>query len=153
MWHGVSDSVHREFVTGMISGESGAAHRNCNSNGAPVHKLVHDNRVTRVGAFLRRTSLDELPQLFNVLRGDMSMVGPRPPLPYEVEEYEQWQFGRLRMVPGITGLWQVSGRSRLTYREMCELDIAYVDNWSLWLDAKLMLKTVPVVLFNTGKAN
>jgi exopolysaccharide biosynthesis polyprenyl glycosylphosphotransferase len=153
MWHGVSDSVHREFVTGMISGESEAARRNCNSNGAPVHKLVHDNRVTRVGAFLRRTSLDELPQLFNVLRGDMSMVGPRPPLPYEVEEYEQWQFGRLRMVPGITGLWQVSGRSRLTYREMCELDIAYVDNWSLWLDAKLMLKTVPVVLFNTGKAN
>jgi lipopolysaccharide/colanic/teichoic acid biosynthesis glycosyltransferase len=136
----------------MISDDGGARAHDSGSAGEPVFKLVQDARVTRVGRFLRRTSLDELPQLFNVLRGEMSLVGPRPPLPYEVEAYEQWQFGRLGVLPGITGLWQVSGRNRLTYRQMCELDVTYVERWSLWLDLKILLKTVPVVLFNSGRA-
>ncbi|MBE0592379.1 MAG: exopolysaccharide biosynthesis polyprenyl glycosylphosphotransferase [Gemmatimonadales bacterium] len=152
MGHGVSEDAHRAYVAGMISDDGGARAHDSGSAGEPVFKLVQDARVTRVGRLLRRTSLDELPQLFNVLRGEMSLVGPRPPLPYEVEAYEQWQFGRLGVLPGITGLWQVSGRNRLTYRQMCELDVTYVERWSLWLDLKILLKTVPVVLFNSGKA-
>ena len=105
-----------------------------------------------MGRWLRRRSLDELPQLINVLRGEMSLVGPRPPLPYEFEQYEHWQFHRLQVRPGMTGLWQVSGRSRLTYRQMCELDLQYVREWSLWLDLSILLKTVPVVLSNSGSA-
>ena len=123
-----------------------------NSQGDQVFKLVGDVRVTRVGRILRRMSLDELPQLFNVLRGEMSLVGPRPPLDYEFEAYDHWQFDRLQVRPGITGLWQVSGRNLLSYRRMCELDVQYVRNWSLWLDVRIMLKTIPVVLFNSGRA-
>ena len=118
----------------------------------PVWAQENDPRVTPLGKFLRKANLDELPQLWNVLRGDMSLVGPRPPLPYELEAYDHWQFDRLRVKPGLTGLWQVSGRSGLTYRRMCELDVQYVREWSLWLDLKIMLKTVPVVLFNSGRA-
>jgi lipopolysaccharide/colanic/teichoic acid biosynthesis glycosyltransferase len=117
-----------------------------------VYKLVNDDRVTRVGRWLRRTSLDELPQLFNVLRGEMSLVGPRPPVPYEFEGYDHWQFDRLQVKPGMTGLWQVSGRSRVSFRQMCELDVEYVRRWSLWLDLQILLKTLPVVLFNSGRA-
>jgi lipopolysaccharide/colanic/teichoic acid biosynthesis glycosyltransferase len=123
-----------------------------NKAGQQVYKLVNDTRVTRIGHFLRRASIDELPQLFNVLSGEMSLVGPRPPLPYEFEAYDHWQYDRLRVRPGITGLWQVSGRNLLTYRQMCELDVQYVRNWSLFLDFKILLKTIPVVLFNSGKA-
>jgi lipopolysaccharide/colanic/teichoic acid biosynthesis glycosyltransferase len=94
-------------------------------------------------------SLDELPQLINVLRGEMSLVGPRPPLPYELEDYEPWQFERLSVMPGLTGLWQVSGRALLTYREMCEIDIEYARRWSLWLDLQILMKTAPVVLFHS----
>jgi lipopolysaccharide/colanic/teichoic acid biosynthesis glycosyltransferase len=108
--------------------------------------------VTRVGRFLRRSSLDELPQFLNVLMGEMSLVGPRPPIPYEFEMYDHWQFDRLQVRPGITGLWQVSGRSLLSYRQMCELDVDYVRRWSILLDLRILLKTVPVVLFNAGKA-
>ena len=118
----------------------------------PVYKLVNDQRVTRFGRLLRRSSIDELPQLFNVLRGDMSLVGPRPPLGYEFERYDHWQFDRLRVRPGITGLWQVSGRNQLTYRQMCELDLDYVRRWSLWLDVKILFRTLPVVVFNSGRA-
>lgn len=151
MYDGVSDAAHRELVTKMLQGEDGpAAH--VGPEGEQVFKLVNDQRVTRVGRFLRRASLDELPQLFNVLRGEMSLVGPRPPLPYEFDQYEHWQFHRLQVRPGITGLWQVSGRNRLTYRQMCELDLAYIRAWSLWLDMRILFKTVPVVLSNSGRA-
>jgi exopolysaccharide biosynthesis polyprenyl glycosylphosphotransferase len=151
MQTGASDAAHRELVTRMMVGEeTETAHTS--RDGTPVYKLVNDSRVTRIGAFLRRTSIDELPQLFNVLRGDMSLVGPRPPLGYEFEAYDHWQYDRLQVRPGITGLWQVSGRNRLTYRQMCELDVQYVRDWSLFLDFKILLKTIPVVLFNSGKA-
>jgi len=135
----------------MIAGDDQTT-SHTGEDGRKVYKLVKDDRVTRVGAFLRRTSLDELPQLFNVLRGDMSLVGPRPPLDYEIAAYDHWQYDRLQVLPGITGLWQVSGRNLLTYRQMCELDVEYVRNWSLFLDVLILLKTVPVVLFNRGRA-
>jgi len=116
----------------------------------PVFKMIKDPRVTRVGRFLRKTSLDELPQLFNVLRGQMSFVGPRPPLPEEVEKYEGWQRRRMSMKPGITGLWQVSGRNQTNFDQWMKLDLEYIDNWSLWLDVKILLKTIPVVLSGKG---
>jgi exopolysaccharide biosynthesis polyprenyl glycosylphosphotransferase len=151
MQSGASDAAHRELVTRMLGGEeSGTGHTGV--DGKPVYKLVNDSRVTRIGGFLRRTSIDEIPQLFNVLKGDMSLVGPRPPVPYEFEAYDHWQYDRLQVRPGITGLWQVSGRNLLTYRQMCELDVEYVRDWSLYLDFKILFKTIPVVLFNSGKA-
>jgi len=150
MRDGVSDQVHRTLVTRMMRGEDATGE--VAKDGRPVFKLTKDDRVTRAGRWLRRMSLDELPQLFNVLRGDMSLVGPRPPLPYEFEAYDHWQFDRLQVKPGITGLWQVSGRNLLTYRQMCELDVTYVRCWSLWLDIRILLRTVPVVLFNSGRA-
>jgi lipopolysaccharide/colanic/teichoic acid biosynthesis glycosyltransferase len=151
MRNGASDTAHRELVTRMQAGdEASTAHRT--SAGPPVYKLVNDERVTPIGRFLRKTSIDELPQLFNVVRGEMSLVGPRPPLLYEFEAYDHWQFDRLEVRPGITGLWQVSGRNRLSYRRMCELDVQYVRDWSLFLDFRIILKTIPVVLFNSGKA-
>ncbi|MFQ5813781.1 MAG: undecaprenyl-phosphate glucose phosphotransferase [Anaerolineae bacterium] len=116
----------------------------------PTFKIRHDPRCTRVGRFLRRTSLDELPQLYNVLRGDMSLVGPRPAIPSEVEQYQEWHRRRLEISPGITGLWQVSGRSQLTFDEMCLLDIYYLENWSPLLDLKIALKTIPTVLAGRG---
>ena len=151
MRDGASDATHRALVSRMIAGDdAGTAHTS--GDGAKIYKLVEDGRVTRVGRWLRRRSLDELPQLFNVVLGDMSLVGPRPPLDYEVEEYDQWQYGRLQVWPGITGLWQVSGRNLLTYRQMCELDMRYVREWSLALDLKILFKTIPVVLLNSGRA-
>jgi len=117
----------------------------------PAFKARRDPRTTPVGRFLRRLSLDELPQLANVLKGDMSLVGPRPPLPEEVERYERWQRRRLSMKPGLTGLWQVSGRAGLDdFASWIALDLAYIDQWSLWLDAKILLKTVPAVLSTRG---
>ncbi len=113
-------------------------------------KIRDDPRCTRVGKFLRRTSLDELPQLYNVLLGEMSLVGPRPALPSEVEQYQEWHRRRLEISPGITGLWQVSGRSQLTFDEMCLLDIYYLENWSPLLDLKIALKTIPAVLAGRG---
>lgn len=116
----------------------------------PIFKIKEDPRVTRVGKVLRRISFDEMPQLINVFRGDMSLVGPRPPLPSEVEEYEDWHHDRLKIPSGLTGLWQVMGRSDLTFDEMVMLDLYYAENWSLWLDFKIMLRTVPTVLFGSG---
>jgi exopolysaccharide biosynthesis polyprenyl glycosylphosphotransferase len=151
MYHGVPDTAHRELVTKMLQGDEVSAAQ-VGSDGKVAFKLTNDARVTRVGRWLRRHSLDELPQLINVLRGEMSLVGPRPPLPYEFDQYEQWQFHRLQARPGMTGLWQVSGRNRLSYRQMCELDLEYVRRWSLWLDLRILLKTIPVVLFNSSNA-
>ncbi len=116
----------------------------------PLFKLRDDPRVTRVGRWLRRWSLDELPQLWNVIRGDMSLVGPRPPLPEEVAAYEEWQFARLEAPPGITGLWQVSGRSELSFEEYVRRDLFYIENWSLAYDLFIVLKTIPMVLLRRG---
>jgi exopolysaccharide biosynthesis polyprenyl glycosylphosphotransferase len=122
-----------------------------NEMDGPVFKIDKDPRATTVGRFLRRTSLDELPQLFNVLRGDMSIVGPRPPLPEEVEKYERWQRRRLSMKPGLTCLWQVNGRNKIKdFKKWMELDLHYIDNWSLKLDFKIFLKTIFVVLAGRG---
>jgi exopolysaccharide biosynthesis polyprenyl glycosylphosphotransferase len=121
-----------------------------NEADGPIFKMRDDPRRTRVGRWLRRTSLDELPQLYNVLRGEMSLVGPRPPLPAEVAQYEAWQMRRLEVAPGLSGLWQVSGRSNLSFDEMCLLDIYYIENWSPLLDIKILLRTVPKVFLGDG---
>ncbi len=113
--------------------------------------MTKDPRITTVGRFLRATSLDELPQFWNVLRGDMSVVGPRPALPYEAERYTEWHKRRLAVLPGITGAWQVSGRSDLSFEEMVELDVDYIARWSVESDIKIVLKTVPAVLKFGGK--
>jgi exopolysaccharide biosynthesis polyprenyl glycosylphosphotransferase len=122
-----------------------------NEQEGPVFKITMDPRVTRVGRFLRKTSLDELPQFINVIRGEMSVVGPRPPIPSEVEKYKRWQIRRLSMKPGITCIWQVSGRNDIPFEEWMRLDMQYIDNWSLAQDALLILKTVKVMLIGTGK--
>jgi lipopolysaccharide/colanic/teichoic acid biosynthesis glycosyltransferase len=139
---GTDDAEHREFQRKYIMGE---ADSNLGDEERPAYKLLADARVTRWGRVLRKTSLDELPQLFNVLRGDMSIVGPRPPIPYEVESYELWHRKRLDMKPGVTGLWQVSGRNRLSFDEMVRMDLYYIENWSLLLDLKIILRTLPVM--------
>jgi lipopolysaccharide/colanic/teichoic acid biosynthesis glycosyltransferase len=113
-------------------------------------KIVNESRVTRVGRFLRKSSLDELPQLFNVLKGDMSLVGPRPCLPYEWEHYEEWHKRRLSVMPGCTGMWQVTGRSVVGFQDMVVLDLYYIQNASILLDFGLLLKTLPVMLFGSG---
>ncbi|MDQ7030920.1 MAG: sugar transferase [Ardenticatenia bacterium] len=121
-----------------------------NEADGPLFKMRHDPRVTRVGRWLRRFSLDELPQLWNVLKGDMSLIGPRPALPQEVEQYEAWHRKRLEVPPGLTGLWQTSGRSDMPFEEMCLLDIYYAERWSPWLDAIIFFKTIPAILFGRG---
>ncbi len=124
--------------------------RELNEADGPLFKIRDDPRVTRVGRFLRRTSLDELPQLINVVKGEMSLVGPRPPIPAEVEQYQAWHEKRLSVPPGMTGLWQVSGRSELTFDEMVLLDLYYIEHWSPWLDLLIMLRTIPKVLAFDG---
>jgi exopolysaccharide biosynthesis polyprenyl glycosylphosphotransferase len=124
--------------------------RDLNEVDGPIFKMKDDPRVTRVGRILRRASLDELPQLWNVLLGDMSLVGPRPPLPSEVAQYLEWHKKRLEVRPGVTGLWQVSGRSLLSFDDQCLLDVYYIENWSLWLDLKILMRTIPQVLFGNG---
>ena len=116
----------------------------------PVFKIKNDPRLTAVGRFIRRFSLDELPQLVNILKGDMSFVGPRPPLPEEVEKYERWQRRRLRMQPGLTCLWALEGRNTLNFRRWMELDLEYIDRWSLWLDFRILVRTVWAVVAGTG---
>ncbi len=132
---------HKQYVLGLINGGGPEV----TGNGA-IYKMTGDDRITRIGAFLRRSSLDELPQILNVLRGHMSLVGPRPPIPYEVEFYPPHWFGRFAVKPGLTGLWQVSGRSMLTHEQMIQLDIEYTRTISLWLNVKILLRTIPVVV-------
>jgi lipopolysaccharide/colanic/teichoic acid biosynthesis glycosyltransferase len=145
MHNGVDHETHRKFVVGLIAGEVPEAHE-----GGPRFKLADDERVTRVGRLLRRTSLDELPQLWNVLRGEMSLVGPRPPIAYEVDHYPAHWLERFAVKPGLTGLWQVSGRGELTLDEMVELDIQYIHGRSLRSNLAILLRTVPVVLSTRG---
>jgi lipopolysaccharide/colanic/teichoic acid biosynthesis glycosyltransferase len=123
-----------------------------NEMNGPVFKIRRDPRVTRFGRFMRKLSIDELPQFFNVLKGDMSLVGPRPPLPAEVEMYETWHRRRLSMKPGITCIWQVSGRNKIDFDRWMEMDLQYIDNFSLWLDFKILVRTVFVVLTGYGAA-
>ncbi|HZP00849.1 MAG TPA: sugar transferase [Terriglobia bacterium] len=141
--------IHAEFVKRFINGVAGDSGAEEKQNG--VYKLTADPRVTPIGRFLRKTSLDELPQFWNVLKGDMSLVGPRPPIPYEVESYEIWHWRRfLEAKPGITGLWQVYGRSRTTFDEMVRLDLRYAQSRSLWLDLRILLQTPRAVFNGTG---
>jgi exopolysaccharide biosynthesis polyprenyl glycosylphosphotransferase len=141
------DSGHRQYVESLFKQGDPAG---IDPSGRPVYKILDDPRVTLVGKVLRHTSLDELPQLINVLRGDMSLVGPRPCLPFEFNLYDSWQRRRVDCTPGMTGLWQVSGRSLLSFEEMVLLDLYYLANWSLMLDLKLMWRTIPEVLYTRG---
>ncbi|MEP6847949.1 MAG: sugar transferase [Acidobacteriota bacterium] len=142
------ETIHRDSYKKNIEGSDDA---NTGDEHKPVFgKVRNDSRITNTGRWLRRTSLDELPQLFNVIRGDMSIVGPRPPIPYEVEEYTLRHRKRLDMKPGITGLWQTSGRNRLSFEEMVEIDQYYIENWSLWLDLKIILMTLPAMVRGDG---
>ncbi len=145
MRHGAAHDHHREFVLGLINGENPQP-----ESSGPRYKLASDRRVTRFGRVLRRSSLDELPQLWNVLRGEMSLVGPRPPIPYEVEHYPPHWFARFAVKPGITGLWQVNGRSEVPLEEMVRLDVEYARRRSLWLNLSLLARTVPAVLSGRG---
>lgn len=141
--------IHKEYVRSLIAGKHASGQSNGNQPAA--YKLQNDPRVTPVGRFLRKTSLDELPQFWNVLKGDMSLVGPRPPIPYEVASYDIWHRRRvLEAKPGITGLWQVTGRSRTTFDEMVRLDLQYVNGWSIGLDLKILLQTPRAMLSGDG---
>jgi exopolysaccharide biosynthesis polyprenyl glycosylphosphotransferase len=149
-------TVHQEYVKKLIAGsveESGGENGNNGGNGRkkPVFKITNDRRITPIGQLLRKTSMDELPQFINVLRGDMSLVGPRPAIPYEVQNYDLWHRCRvIEVKPGITGLWQIMGRSSTTFNEMVRLDIKYVREWSIWLDLKILVMTPWAVLKGKG---
>ena len=138
------DESHRDYTRHWI--RSGQSARQVDGS----FKLTGDPRITRAGKFLRKYSLDELPQLLNVLKGDMSLVGPRPAMSYEVAEYQPWQRQRLNAQPGLTGLWQVSGRNQLSFEQMVNLDLEYIRTWSLQNDLRILLRTIPVVLRGTG---
>jgi len=141
-------TIHQEFVRSFIANANGCGQA---SESHSPYKIGADPRVTPVGQFLRRTSLDELPQFLNVLKGEMSLVGPRPPIPYEVECYHVWHRTRLLAAkPGITGLWQVTGRSRVKFDDMVRMDLKYATSWSLWLDLKILLQTPGAVFSATG---
>ncbi len=140
-----SCDAHRQHMTKLITQDAA-----CAKGEDGTYKMEQDPRVTRVGRVLRRTSLDELPQLVNVLRGEMSLVGPRPPLDYEVELYSPRHMRRLEVLPGMTGLWQVSGRTRLDFEQMVDLDLQYIENWSIRLDLRILWRTVFVVLTREG---
>jgi len=149
MHAGNDPKIHQEYVRRFIAGQTGSEG---NEPGKPaVYKLTNDARVTPLGRFLRKTSLDEFPQFWNVLRGEMSLVGPRPPVPYEFEVYDIWHRRRvLEVKPGVTGLWQVSGRSRLCFDDMVRLDLRYSQKWSLWLDLRILIATFRAVLRGEG---
>jgi len=141
--------IHREYVQNFIAGKTG--NESGGENGPAVYKIKNDPRVTPVGKFLRKASLDELPQFWNVLRGEMSLVGPRPPVPYEFEVYDFWHRRRvLEVKPGVTGLWQVTGRSRICFDDMVRLDLRYSQTWSIWLDLRILLATPRAVLMGDG---
>jgi len=143
-----ADNVHRDFVRQWISSGGGAERQQ--DNGARVFKLAGDDRITPIGRWLRRFSIDELPQLINVIRGEMSLIGPRPALPYEVEHYEPRHRRRLEVLPGVTGLWQVSGRNHLSFEDMVRLDVQYLENWSLATDLKILALTMPELVGGGG---
>jgi len=142
-------SLHKSYIKALIDNdcESMAALQGENTQ---IRKLIHDSRVTRLGRILRKSSIDEIPQFINVIKGEMSLVGPRPAIPYEVEMYKPWHYRRLETKPGITGLWQVTARSTADFDEIVKLDIQYIDQQSFWLDIKILMKTPIAVLFCKG---
>ncbi len=144
---GGDEKRHRAYLEDLVRSGSAAT---VDTHGRRIYKLVDDPRITRVGSFLRRTSLDELPQLWNVLKGEMSLVGPRPCLPFEWDLYKDWQKRRLDVTPGLTGLWQVTGRSQVSFEDMVLLDLYYIAHWSVGLDMELIIRTIPVMLFGRG---
>jgi lipopolysaccharide/colanic/teichoic acid biosynthesis glycosyltransferase len=148
MYVNSDDQLHRENIEKFMNGHK----LNNDAMGGPAYKAVNDPRITRVGRFIRKTSLDELPQFWNVLRGEMTLVGPRPPLVYEVELYSPRDWLRLSGKPGLTGLWQVYGRSRVTFENMVDMDIVYLQQQSIWKDIKLIFLTIPVMLLGRGGA-
>ena len=133
------DEVRKNMMLDFIKNEAGSG-----------KKIINESRITEIGKIIRKTSLDELPQLFNVIKGDMSLVGPRPCLPYEFENYASWQKRRLNVLPGCTGVWQVTGRSSVSFKDSIVLDLYYINNMSPWLDLQILLKTIPVMLFARG---
>ena len=144
-----NDQIHREFVLKLIDGQHSSINNGNSDN--PLYKMKADPRITAIGKIIRKTSIDELPQLFNVLKGDMSLVGPRPPIAYEAEKYQAWHLRRiLEMKPGITGLWQVEGRSRTGFDDSVRLDIKYLQKWSLFLDLNILIRTAKEVLHCRG---
>jgi lipopolysaccharide/colanic/teichoic acid biosynthesis glycosyltransferase len=145
MQHNADETLHRQYIQAFIEGQTDA-----DQGSTDTYKLEEDPRVTRVGRFIRKTSIDELPQLLNVLLGEMSLVGPRPVPTYEVEAYSPRQMERLHAVPGLTGLWQVKGRGKVSFEEMVDMDIWYTRNRTLWLDLKLLAETVPAVVTGRG---
>jgi lipopolysaccharide/colanic/teichoic acid biosynthesis glycosyltransferase len=147
MYAQTDDTIHKEYAKKFISNQASTGG---DAESQQVYKLKCDPRITKVGGFLRRTSLDEIPQLLNVLSGRMSLVGPRPPLPYEFEAYEAWHMGRLAVKPGLTGIWQVEGRSRVRFDDMVRMDLRYVKAWSLSLDLRILLRTPRAVLGGDG---
>jgi lipopolysaccharide/colanic/teichoic acid biosynthesis glycosyltransferase len=148
MYTATDHAIHEQYMSSYIAGTLGAEGQD---NRTPIYKMTNDPRVTRVGKLLRRMSLDEFPQFFNVLRGQMSLVGPRPPLPYEYERYGVWHKRRLLAVkPGITGLWQVAGRSKVPFDDMVRLDLEYAKSWTVWMDIKILFRTPLAVLNSDG---
>jgi exopolysaccharide biosynthesis polyprenyl glycosylphosphotransferase len=145
MVHDADPVEHRDYTNQWIYGRTGVG------EDSKIHKIEGDPRVTRVGRFLRATSFDEVPQLWNVLRGDMSLVGPRPPISYEVEQYTEWHRLRLSVPPGVTGLWQVTGRNSVSFDDMVRLDLHYIESWSLGLDIRILIRTVPAVVLHRGR--
>ena len=150
MYKDASSEMHQAFMKAFIKNDSAAMAAINGTENAEVKKIVKDPRVTLIGKFLRKTSLDELPQFINVLKGEMTLVGPRPCIPYEVEEYQAWHKQRLQAIGGITGLWQVSARSAADFDGMCKLDIEYIESQSLMTDIKIILKTPLVMIFGRG---
>ena len=149
MFWNTDDQIHRDYITHLIQGN--LEEINQGDKEKPLYKIKSDPRITRLGRIIRKTSIDELPQLVNVLKGEMSLVGPRPPLPYEVEKYQSWHLRRiLEMKPGITGLWQVDGRSVTSFDDMVRFDLRYIRHWSLMLDLKILIKTVKAVFRSAG---
>jgi lipopolysaccharide/colanic/teichoic acid biosynthesis glycosyltransferase len=147
MVHNVDDAAHRKFMQAFVRGDIG---RRSRSSGTTIYKPFEKSQVTRVGRILRKTSLDELPQLLNILKGEMSLVGPRPNVPYEVEAYKEWHKERLGVLPGITGLAQVKGRSSIDFDDIARYDIEYVRRMCLRLDIKILFETVFSVLTGDG---
>lgn len=148
MKHDADTSTHRKYLADLI--ESGADGEDF---GVPMYKIERDTRVFPLGNILRKSYLDEMPQLINVLRGEMSLVGPRPPIPYEVEKYSLWHNGRFDSMPGMTGLWQISGKNKLTFKEMVRLDIKYSRQVSFWRDCIILLKTPIAIILETIEAS
>jgi len=149
MYWKVDDRIHREYVNHLIKGN--LEDINQGDQQEPLYKMKSDPRITKIGRIIRKLSIDELPQFLNVLKGEMSLVGPRPPLPYETEKYEPWHLRRiLEVKPGMTGLWQVDGRSKTSFDDMVRMDLRYVQNWSLWLDIRILFKTVKAVVCPKG---